>query len=89
MNASPLPRGVTECLIFFIHLRQINFMPSARKSSRRKSPTSRKSHSGKNILRAVAPKNPKQDFSGKSFARIIGCVEGPPDLSRRKGHNLN
>ena len=36
--------------------------------------------------RSFAAKSPKTLLSKKPFAYLIGCIEGAPDLSTRKGY---
>jgi hypothetical protein len=36
---------------------------------------------------SVVTKSPKKPLSKKPFAYLIGCIEGTPDLSSRKGYN--
>jgi len=36
---------------------------------------------------SVVTKSPKTPLSKKPFAYLIGCIEGTPDLSSRKGYN--
>jgi hypothetical protein len=36
---------------------------------------------------SVVTKSPKTPLSKKPFAYLIGCIEGTPDLSSRRGYN--
>lgn len=52
--------------------------------------TSQKKHSSKkNILRTLVSKNSKPENFKKPFAYLIVCIEGAPDLSKRKGYSPN
>ena len=43
----------------------------------------------KSASRSVVNKSLKTKLSKKPFAYLIGCIEGAPDLSTRKGYNTN
>jgi hypothetical protein len=53
----------------------------------RKLSVSRKVGFKKHTSGSVVTKPPKTPLSKKPFAYLIGCIEGTPDLSSRKGYN--
>jgi hypothetical protein len=65
----------------------MNPMPSALATKSLKSTAKTKHSSKKNMLRTVVLKTSKPDIFKKPFAYLIGCIEGAPDLSKRKGYS--
>ena len=64
-------------------------MPSILETKSLKLTAKTKHSSKKNILRTVVLKTSKPDILKKPFAYLIGCIEGAPDLSKRKGYSPN
>ena len=62
-------------------------MPSILETKSPKSTAKTKHGSKKNIRRTVVLKTSKPDLFRKPFAYLIGCIEGAPDLSKRKGYS--
>ena len=64
-------------------------MPSILETKSLKLTAKTKHSSKKNILRTIVLKTSKPDILKKPFAYLIGCIEGAPDLSKRKGYSPN
>jgi hypothetical protein len=64
-------------------------MPSILETKSLKLTAKTKHSSKKTILRTVGLKTANPDILKKPFAYLIGCIEGAPDLSKRKGYSPN
>jgi hypothetical protein len=64
-------------------------MPSILETKGLKLTAKTKHSSKKNIPRTVVLKTSKRDILKKPFAYLIGCIEGAPNLSKRKGYSPN
>jgi hypothetical protein len=62
-------------------------MPVTLEKKPQKIPANSKGRFKKGPCGFVTPKSPKTTLSKKPFAYLIGCIEGSPDLSSRKGYS--
>ena len=62
-------------------------MPATLESKSRKLTVKASLGSKKRSLRVVASKANKASIMKKPFAYLIGCIDGVPDLSKRKGYS--